>query len=52
MREHQQRQDDTARLFAAREHVREQRNRQDAQSGDAGFRYADHQGAQDGAYPL
>src|ERR1700691_160077 len=31
--------------------MREQRDRENAQTGDAGFRYADHQGTQDGAYP-
>src|SRR5271170_368462 len=50
--EYQQRQDDAARLFAARKNMCEQRHGQDAETGDAALRHADHKGAECGEYPL
>jgi hypothetical protein len=49
--EYQQRQDDAAGLFAARKHMIEQRNGENAEAGNAGLGHADHEGAERGENP-
>src|ERR1700722_1843226 len=50
--EYEQREDDSARLLTARKNMREQGHGKDAEAGNSALRHPDHQGAENGKYPL